>query len=133
MSNQALDLLIEAGLITASGKLTNLSKLSNEEVTVRISQYINSRKDSAICEVETYGCSESLNALFSTSSSKVTKEKLLSSALIYESIIIDDPLVNSTASFTFEQLEECLGLFAWAFMLICNNIDEIFCRYIFYS
>ena len=125
MSNQALDLLIEAGLITASGKLTNLSKLSNEEVTVRISQYINSRKDSAICEVETYGCSESLNALFSTSSSKVTKEKLLSSALIYESIIIDDPLVNSTASFTFEQLEECLGLFAWAFKLIRSGFIKI--------
>ena len=118
MSNLALDLLVDAGLITSSGKVIDISDLSDSEVSSRISQYSNARIETASSEVETYHDSKWLNALFSTSSAEISQSKLLSSALVYDSIMIDDPLVSSSSSISYEKLKNGLELFTWAFELI---------------
>lgn len=118
MSNLALDLLVDAGLITSSGKVVDISALSDSEVSSRISQYSNARIETASSEVETYHDSKWLNALFSTSSSEISRSKLLSSALVYDSIMIDDPLVSSSSTINYEKLKKGLELFSWAFEMV---------------
>ena len=59
-----------------------------------------------------------MSALFSTSSADISQSKLLSSALVYDSIIIDDPLVSSSATISYEKLKKGLGLFSWAFEMV---------------
>jgi len=118
MSTLALDLLIEAGLITAKGQVVNLSKLTDNEVSSRISQYSNARIQTVTSEVEKEYDGKLLSALFSTSSADISPSKLLSSALIYESITIDDPLVSSASTISYEQLKKGVELFSWGFELI---------------
>ena len=118
MSNLALDLLVDAGLITSSGKVVDISALSDSEVSSRISQYSNARIETVSSEVETYHDSKWLNALFSTSSSEISRSKLLSSALVYDSIMIDDPLVSSSFTINYEKLKKGLELFSWAFEMV---------------
>ncbi len=125
MSNQALDLLIDAGLITASGKAIKLSALPDSEVSSRISQYSNARIQTANIEVQSYESNKWLSGLFSTSSTDITHGKLLSSALVYESLIIDDRLVSSAESITFRKLTEGLELFEWGFDLIRAGFIKI--------
>ncbi|MGL5835016.1 MAG: hypothetical protein ACRC1Z_17565 [Waterburya sp.] len=125
MSNQALDLLIDIGLLKGSGTLVDIQTLPSEEISTRISQYLNSRKLTAYNEIETFNVNDRLSALFSTSSTKVTKNNLLSSTLIYDSIIIDDPLMFLTSKSSSEELLGGLALFAWAFKLIRSDFIRI--------
>ncbi|QNH05394.1 hypothetical protein HNQ27_22425 [Pseudomonas sp. B11D7D] len=125
MSILALDLLIDAGLITASGKVVDLSRLTDHEISLRISQYSNARIQTAISEVERKYDGKWLSALFSTSSADVSPGKLLSSSLVYESITIDDPLVSSASTISHEQLRKGLELFSWAFDLIRAGFIKI--------
>jgi hypothetical protein len=125
MSNQALDLLIEIGLLKKSGTLVDIRALPSAEVSDRISQYINTRRLTAFNEIETFNVNDRLSALFSTSSTKVAKSKLLSSSLVYDSIIIDDPLMSLTSQSDANELLDGLGLFAWAFKLIRSDFIRI--------
>jgi hypothetical protein len=139
MSNKALDLLIDAGLLTSSGKAINISSLSPEEVSSRISQYVTNRKKTAILEIDTFQLNNSLSVLFSTGLSKNANDKslynkLLSSTLVYDSIVIDDPLVSSFSSISFNssgidnkstQFIKNLNLFAWSFKLIRSGFIKI--------
>ena len=139
MSNKALDLLIDAGLLTSSGKAINISSLSPEEVSSRISQYVMNRKKTVILEIDTFQLNNSLSALFSTGLSKNANDKslynkLLSSTLVYDSIVIDDPLVSSFSSISFNssgidnnstQFIKNLNLFAWSFKLIRSGFIKI--------
>lgn len=118
MSRLALDLLIDAGLITSFGKVVDISILPDLEISTRISKYRNARLQTIFSEIETYHDSKWLNAFFSTSSAEVNYSKLLSSALVYDSIMIDDPLVSSSTSISYEKLKKGLELFSWAFELI---------------
>ncbi len=118
MSILALDLLIDSGLITATGKVVELSKLSDNEVSSRISQYSNARIQTATSEINKEHDGKWLSALFSTSSASVSQSKLLSSALVYESITVDDPLVSSASTISYEELTKGLDFFSWAFELI---------------
>ncbi|TMO87512.1 hypothetical protein [Pseudoalteromonas spongiae] len=125
MSILALDLLIDAGLLTASGQTVNLSLLSDNEVSSRISQYSNARIQTATSEVEKEYDGKHLSALFSTSSADVSHNKLLSSALVYESITIDDPLVSSASTISYDKLKKGLDLFSWAFELIKSGFIKV--------
>jgi len=118
MSNLALNLLVDAGLITATGKVVDLSTLSDSEISSRISQYSKARIETASSEMETHHNRKWLSALFSTSSAEVSQSKLLSSALVYDSIITDDPLVSSSSAISYEQLRKGLELFSWAFEMV---------------
>jgi hypothetical protein len=125
MSILALDLLIDAGLITAAGKAVDLSSLSDNEVSSRVSQYSNARIETAASEVDKGYDGKLLSALFSTSSADVSQKKLLSSALVYESITIDDPLVSSASTISYKQLTKGLELFSWAFDLIRSGFIKV--------
>jgi len=125
MSTLALDLLVDAGLITAKGQVVNLSMLTGNEVSSRISQYSNARIQTVTSEIEKEYDSKWLSALFSTSSADISPSKLLSSALIYESITIDDPLVSSASTISYEQLKKGLDLFSWGFELIKAGFIKI--------
>ena len=118
MTIKALNLLIDSGFLSASGALIDLTKLPDIEISNRISQYINGRIQIAESELHEFEASDGLSALFSTSSSDVTKDKLLSSSLVYESMIIDDPLVSSFKSIDPRKLAKRVELFSWAFELI---------------
>lgn len=118
MSNIALNLLIESELITASGKVIDLSRCSSSEISRRISNYMSKRIETVASDVAQSCDSKWLNALFSSSSTNITKNKLLSSALVYQSIIIDDPLYFFSDSIDFQSIEKGLELYSWAFEMI---------------
>lgn len=118
MSNVALDLLIEYEFLQPSGKINNLSKISTETLGKRIALYANARKQMAISEIFREDNEHTLNALFSTTSTNITKQKLMSSLLIYNSIAIDDPILNYNQEPSIKQLHQALKFYSWCFNLI---------------
>ena len=52
MSRLAINLLIDSGLLTASGDPVELSNLPDDEVSARISQYMNGRIFPAVASVD---------------------------------------------------------------------------------
>lgn len=125
MSVNAFASLVDAGLIDNSGKIVDLSRLSPDEISLRINQYISGRIQTAENEVEQYEATNKLSALFSTSSTNKSSEKILSSALVYESMILDDPLVSSSSSISLKTLKEGLEFFSWARPLIMAGFVKI--------
>lgn len=125
MSIKAFDSLVDAGLISASGRIIDLSGLSSAEISSRINQYISGRIQTATDEIERHETTNKLSALFSTSSTKKSHESILSSALVYESIILDDPLVSSSPSISIKTLKEGLELFSWSRQLIMSGFVKI--------
>jgi len=121
LSNLALNLLIDAGLLTSAGKASDISRLSNEEISKRFSHYNSARISIAESEIEGYVATDKLNALFSTGSTRDSKSSILSSALVYDSIILDDPLVTSSNALSISSLTKGLQFFEWAFKLIRAN------------
>ena len=121
MSNLALDLLIDAGLLTSAGKAFDISKLTNEETSKRLSQYNAARISTVESEIDRYVATDKLNALFSTGSTSNSESSILSSALVYDSMILDDPLVTSSNGLSIASLTEGLQFFEWAFELIRAN------------
>ncbi|WP_144401696.1 hypothetical protein [Isoalcanivorax pacificus] len=118
MSRLAINLLIDSGLVTASGKPVSLSDLPNDEVSARISQYINGRAQTINGELDSFDPSSGLNALFGSESTEATETKILPSALVYQSIIIDDPLVSASSTISLATIEEGVRLFCAYFHLI---------------
>lgn len=122
MSNLALDLMIDSGLIDNKGRIANLDKLSDNDVSIAISQYINGRRETIHREIEEYEAKSSLSALYSSCSVDITNEKILSSALVYESIVVNDPLVTSQETVDVRSINNCLDLFSTMFELIRAGI-----------
>src|SRR5699024_2112968 len=118
VSRLAINLLIDSGLITASGAPVDLSSLPDHEVSARISQYMNGRVQTVDDEIERPTAFNSLSALFGSESTEATATKILPSALVYQSIIIDDPLVSSSSTISLSTIEEGVSLFCRYFHLI---------------
>ncbi len=118
MSRLAINLLIDAGLITSSGKAIDIAKHSNQEMSEKLSQYNSARIDTVESELSDYAITDKLNALFSTGSTSKTESSILSSALVYDSIILDDPLVTSSYEISIDEVLKGLKFFEWAFELI---------------
>lgn len=125
MSRLAINLLIDSGLVTAAGRRVDLSGLPDDEVSARISQYINGRAQTIKDELESFESSSSLNALFGSESTEATETKLLPSALVYQSIIIDDPLVSASSTISLATIEEGVRLFCKYFHLIKADLIKI--------
>ncbi|MDC5813094.1 hypothetical protein OPW07_25590 [Vibrio europaeus] len=121
MSNLALDTLIEVGLLDSQGRISDISSLPAHEVSIRVSAYIQARVTQFPEELEAFNKSECLSALYSSTSTRLTKSSLLSSSLIYDSIIINDPLVVRE-NITHKDLSECLGIFSYFYELIRAGI-----------
>ncbi|MDR7088600.1 hypothetical protein [Cellvibrio fibrivorans] len=118
MSKLAIDLLLDAGLITSSGRAIDIAKHSNREISEKLSQYNSARISTFESEISDYAITKKLNALFSTGSTSNTKSTILSSTLVYDSIILDDPLVTSSTEISLDQVLKGLKFFEWAFELI---------------
>lgn len=125
MSRLAINLLIDSGLITASGDPVDISSLPDDEVSSRISQYMKGRVQTVDVELESSGASNSLRALFGSESTEVISEKILPSALVYQSIIIDDPLVSSSPTISLPTIEEGVRLFCRYFHLIKSELIKV--------
>jgi len=136
MSNKALDLLIEAELLTTRGRMVSVAFLPSQELSRRVDHYINARKQSVISEMNSFQKNNKLSAFFSTTYAKNANndnllfEKLLASSLIYESIIIDDPLFLFSSSISLDgdsqtSLVKALSLFEWTFKLIRSGFIKI--------
>lgn len=122
MSKLAINLLIDAGLISSSGKAIDVTKHSNAEISKRLSQYNSARISVAESEISDHVANGKLNALFSTGSTSKSAASILSSALVYDSIILDDPLVTSSTEIGIDQVVKGLKFFEWAFELINANL-----------
>jgi hypothetical protein len=118
MSNQALDLLIECELLKSNGSVIDLDKVSNEELSRRFSYFVVARQGSIYTEVEKYPLDSKLNAQFSTWSSRFSKENTLSSLLIYNRVVLDDPLVSSRPGISIDNLKAGLEFYSWLHPLI---------------
>lgn len=121
LSNLALNLLIDAGFLTSTGKALDISRLTNEETSKRLSQYNAARISTAESEIDRHVVTDKLNALFSTESTRRSESSILSSALVYDSMILDDPLMTPSNSLSITRLTEGLQFFEWAFELIRAN------------
>ncbi|HZK24197.1 MAG TPA: hypothetical protein VFC74_02280, partial [Oscillospiraceae bacterium] len=125
MSRHAINLLMDSGLLTAAGRPADLSGLPENEVSARISQYINGRVQTIDAEIVSFDPPRRLNALFGSESTEASAPKILPSALVYESIIIDDPLVSASSSISYDSIEEGLRLFSSYFQLIKADIIKV--------
>lgn len=126
MSNQAIDLLIECELLRSDGSIPDINNIPNEELSRRLSYFINARQESIYAEIEQHPADSKLNAQFSTWSSKFSKEKTLSSLLIYNKIVLDDPLVSSNTSMSLETLKDGLEFYSWLHPLIRAGFVTIY-------
>jgi len=118
MSNQALDLLIECELLKSNGNVIDLDKVSSKELSRRFSHFVVARQGSIYAEVEKHSMDGKLNAQFSTWSSRFSKENTLSSLLIYNRVILDDPLVSSRSGISIDDLQAGLQFYSWLHPLI---------------
>ncbi|MDP2562673.1 hypothetical protein [Psychrobium sp. 1_MG-2023] len=125
MSNLSLNLLIDAGLITSSGKVVDLKKLPANEISNRLSQYNRGRIETAESEISNHESTDKLSALFSTGSTSKNTASILSSSLVYDSIVIDDPIVTSSNEISFDRLVRGLKLFEWGYELIRANFLKV--------
>ncbi len=125
MSEIGLNLLIESGLLTSSGSVVDTDKLDDKELSKRVSHYINGRIQVAEIEVQEIGVTDRLSALFSTGSTRTTRETMLSNLLVYDSLIIDDPLVTSRDSVHREDIRKTVDLYSWGFILIKSGFLKI--------
>lgn len=126
MSNQAIDLLIEYELLKSNGAPIDLNSLPSEELSKRYSCYVNARKSILTSEIDNYELSPCLNAQFSTWSSIVTKEKVLSSLLVYNKVVLNDPLISSRDNISLEKLIEGINFFSWLHPLIRAGFVSLF-------
>ena len=126
MSNQALDLLIEYELLKSNGEVVDIESLPEEEISRRYSAYVNARKYLLDSEIDNYEATPELNAQFSTWSSKPTKEKILSSLLVYNKLVLDDPLVSSRNRISIRDLIDGVKLFSWLQPLIRAGFISLF-------
>jgi hypothetical protein len=117
--------LIDSGLVSASGVPVDIAALDNLELSARLSQYRNGRVQTFESEMVSPESCGSLNALFGSESTETSREKILSSALIYGSIIIDDPLVVAGQSMSLHSVREGLKIFSDYFQLIQSGLLKI--------
>lgn len=118
MSIHALDLLIEFQLLCSNGKPESFSKTPTEELSQRLNGYINARKNFINDEVNSIVSDSTLNAQYSTWSSSISREKILSSLLVYDKVILDDPLVINNDGMTYLNFIEKLEFISWLFPLV---------------
>lgn len=126
MSNHALDLLIECELLRSNGKPIDLKGLSESELSRRYSAYVSSRRSTLPGEINSYDRNQKLSAQYSTWSAKPTREKILSSLLIYNKLTIDDPLISSDDQISMSALEEGVAFLSWLYPLIRAGFVSIF-------
>lgn len=126
MSNQALDLLIECELLKSNGSVMDIDKLPKEELSRRFSYFVQARRESIYVEVDTYPADSKLNAQFSTWSSKFSKENTLSSLLVYNRVVLDDPLVSSRPGISMEDLHKGLQFYSWLHPLIRGGFVTVY-------
>ncbi|MGG7647931.1 hypothetical protein ACQ4OB_07860 [Pseudomonas sp. ES4] len=126
MSNQALDLLIECELLKSNGDVIDVYKLPDKELTRRFSCYVKARRASVESEVDAYLVDSKLNAQFSTWSSKFSKENTLSSLLVYNKVVLNDPLVSSKPTISMDALSKGLEFYSWLHPLIRNNFVTVY-------
>lgn len=126
VSNQAIDLLIEYELLRSNGSPIDLSSLPRDELSRRYSCYVEARKTLLFSEIDSYESSPCLNAQFSTWSSKVSKEKILSSLLVYNKVVLNDPLISSDDRISLEKLVEGVSFFSWLHPLIRAGFVSLF-------
>ncbi|HIF9212159.1 TPA: hypothetical protein ACX6QX_001452 [Photobacterium damselae] len=118
MSVHALDLLIKFQLLRSSGKAESLTKIPSEELSLRLTGYINARKNFINDEISRIVSDSTLNAQYSTWSSSISRKKILSSLLVYDKVILDDPLVITDDGMTYLSLVEKLEFISWLFPLV---------------
>lgn len=118
MSYLALNLLIEAGFLLPSGKINNFSKIPHSEITNRLRYYAKARIQTAGSEINKDTSTDSISVLFSRTSSKITRDKILCASLVYKTIVIDDPLISSREQVSVKELRDALNFYSWAFPLI---------------
>lgn len=126
MSIQALDLLVESELLKSNGSVVDIYKLPDEELSRRFSYYANARRACMVMEIERHPTDMKLNAQFSTWSSKFSKENTLSSLLIYNSVVLDDPLISSEKLISIDDLYQGLVFFSWLHPLIKSNLVTVY-------
>lgn len=112
MSILALDLLIECELLKSDGGVIDIYKLPDQELSRRFSYYANARRACMASEVGRHPTDMKLNAQFSTWSSKFSKESALSSLLVYNSVVLNDPLISSDQAISIDDLHKGLEFLA---------------------
>ncbi|SNT23057.1 hypothetical protein [Pseudomonas sp. LAMO17WK12:I8] len=126
MSNQALDLLIECELLKSNGAVVDLERVPDNELSLRYTHFVNARQNGIFQEIETHPKDTRLNAQLSTWSAQFSKESTLSSLLIYNRVVLNDPLVSANSSISYEKLRAGLDFYSWLHPLIRAGLVAIY-------
>lgn len=126
MSKKAIEFLFECDLLKSNGDIVDLSKCTNSDISRRIIKYNQLRKDYANYEIETYQYNEKLSAQYSVGSSRFDTKKSLSSLLVYDRIVLNDPLVSSRNSISLEDLNLGVRFFSELYHLIKNDLVFVY-------
>jgi len=126
MSNQALDLLIECELLKPNGGVVDLERVPDHELSVRYTHFAKARKGGIFKEIEAHPKDARLNAQFSTWSSQFSKENTLSSLLVYNRVVLNDPLVSTDSRISYEKLLAGLQFYSWLHPLIRAGFVAIY-------
>lgn len=126
MSNHALELLIECELLKPNGGLVQLDSVPDQELSIRYSHFVRARQSGIYKEIKNHPKEKHLNAQFSTWSSQFSKEQTLSSLLIYNQVILNDPLVTSDQGISFEKLKAGLEYYSWLYPLIRAGFVSVY-------
>lgn len=126
MSNQALDLLIECGLLKPNGAVVDLERLPSNDLSLRYTHFVRARQSGIFQEIEAHPKDARLNAQLSTWSAQFSKESILSSLLVYNRVILNDPLVSSDSGISHEKLRAGLEFYSWLHPLIRAGFVAIY-------
>lgn len=126
MSLDSLNLLIDAGLLTSSYKPINIRKLPKKEILTRLEQYVQNRVSFLESEISSINNNSELCAQFSLQSTRTEIGDILVYSLLYEHILLDDPILTDNSYIDIETLEKGLEYFSKLSSLIKNNLVSIF-------
>ncbi|WP_154100732.1 hypothetical protein [Pseudomonas putida] len=126
MSNQALDLLIECELLKPNGGVVDLERVPKHELSRRLTYFVKARQSGIFKEVEAHPKDARLNAQFSTWSAQFSRESTLSSLLVYNRVVLNDPLVSADSNISYEKLLAGLQFYSWLHPLIRAGFVAIY-------
>ena len=126
MSNQALDLLVECELLRPNGTVIDLERVPRNELSLRYTHFVKARQSGIFQEIEAHQKDAKLNAQLSTWSAQFSRESTLSSLLIYNRVVLNDPLVSTDSGISFEKLRTGLEFYSWLYPLIRAGFVAIY-------
>lgn len=126
MTINTLNLLINSGLIEASGKGIDTNKIPVQELQSRLQQYYDSRYEYIDTDLSFMANTQGLSAQFGTLSTRKSILDILTSSLVYSHLVIDDPLLTDNPTLRIADIQDGIDYISSLYPLIKSGFISIF-------